>query len=55
MFTYKQLLEDDGVTVSTNKIFRVEDRTTIPNEPTLFDWQQYQEWLEAGNTPLPAV
>lgn len=27
---------------------------TIPADPDNRDWQEYQEWLAAGNTPLPA-
>lgn len=27
---------------------------SIPNDPGNRDWQEYQKWLQAGNTPLPA-
>ena len=26
----------------------------VPDDPANTDWQAYQAWLEAGNTPLPA-
>jgi hypothetical protein len=26
----------------------------IPDEPSNIDWQHYQDWLAAGNTPNPA-
>lgn len=26
----------------------------VPDEPENRDWQAYQEWLAAGNTPEPA-
>jgi len=26
---------------------------SIPNDPENTDWQAYQEWLAASNTPLP--
>lgn len=35
-------------------IFRIADEVWIPNDPLNYDWRQYQEWLEAGNEPLPA-
>jgi len=34
-------------------IYRIQDNTWIPNNPENTDWQAYQEWLAAGNTPLP--
>lgn len=30
------------------------DIILIPADPDNRDWQEYQEWLTAGNTPLPA-
>jgi hypothetical protein len=27
----------------------------IPKDPTNTDWQEYLEWVEAGNTTDPAV
>lgn len=44
---YKLIYGFDG-------IFRVSDGATIPNEPTLLAWQEYEAWLDAGNKPLPA-
>ena len=39
--------------VNPNVIFRLPDLASIPNDPANTDWQAYQEWLAAGNTPLP--
>lgn len=37
-----------------NLVVRLRDDTYIPAEPTLIDYQEYQEWVKAGNSPLPA-
>jgi hypothetical protein len=33
---------------------RDSDQATIPAVASLVDWQEYQAWLTAGNTPTPA-
>jgi hypothetical protein len=35
-------------------IIRLEDNAQIPKDEDNRDYQQYQLWLAAGNTPLPA-
>lgn len=39
--------------VATNRIFRLPDNATIPNDPANTDWQAYQAWLAQGGVPLP--
>lgn len=47
MRSYK--LQKDGIGV-----IRLDDMASVPADPRNRDWQEYQEWLAKGNTPLPA-
>lgn len=38
---------------SGSGVIRVEDGAYIPADADNRDWQEYQAWLSAGNTPLP--
>lgn len=40
---------------SGSGVIRTADTAFIPNDPDNRDWQSYQEWLGAGNTPDPYV
>ena len=50
----KQVMNDD-VHISTNEIFRLYDNTSVVLSRTdSSDFQEYQSWLDEGNTPSPA-
>jgi len=55
-YNYQQVYQynvDVSPTINPNIILRLPDGAWIPNDPDNTDWQTYQEWLAAGNTPLP--
>lgn len=52
-YNYQQLISIYTGEINPNMILRLPDNTYIPNDPANTDWQAYQEWLAAGNTPLP--
>ena len=37
-----------------SSVIRTTDGATIPFDPANTDFVEYQKWLDAGNTPLPA-
>ena len=45
--TYKWIEENKSVR-------RLIDGACIPGDPGNTDWQDFQKWLAAGNTPKPA-
>jgi len=51
-YNYQQLKTVEGE-LNPNVILRLPDYVSIPNDPENTDWQAYQVWLAAGNTPLP--
>jgi len=52
-YNYQYLFDTVTGAISTEVIKRLPDGANIPNDPANTDWQAYQEWLAAGNTPLP--
>jgi hypothetical protein len=52
-YNYQQIFDPMIGGISPAQIFRIPDGATIPNDPANTDWQAYQVWLAAGNTPLP--
>ena len=52
-YNYQEVIDTMTGLPSTRMIVRLPDCASIPNDPENTDWQAYQEWLAAGNTPLP--
>jgi hypothetical protein len=48
--TYKKRKEIETGLESTNSIIRKEDGACIPFDPANTDYQEYLEWVAAGNT-----
>jgi hypothetical protein len=54
MIQYKYL-KDSYANISQDVVLKISDVTScVPNDENNRDWRAYQEWLEEGNTPLPA-
>ena len=51
-YNYQQVTDRFTGGLNFNTIKRLPDNAYIPNDPDNTDWQIYQEWLAAGNTPL---
>jgi hypothetical protein len=51
-YNYQQVYGMGNV-ITNDCIKRLPDNAIIPNDPENTDWQAYQAWLAAGNTPLP--
>ena len=52
-YNYQQCNNGQTGELNPNVIKRLPDQLYIPNDPANTDWQAYQAWLAAGNTPLP--
>jgi hypothetical protein len=52
--TMYQQLSNDSQGQPAQCIKRLSDNAFIPFDPANTDYQEYLEWLEAGNTPIPA-
>lgn len=49
---YQLVAQLPGTTMQT--VLRVEDGAFIPFDPANRDYQEYLQWIEAGNEPDPA-
>lgn len=53
-YQYQQVNNPFTGELNPNVINRISPSyLSIPNDPENTDWQAYQKWLAAGNTPLP--
>jgi hypothetical protein len=52
-YNYQQIFDSITQEINPDMIKRLPDNAFIPNDLENTDWQAYQEWLLAGNTPLP--
>ena len=43
------------LTATDAAVIRTADEATIPNAPGNRDWDEYQDWLDAGGVPDPYV
>lgn len=51
---YQQIIDPITGQASLNVVQRVSDGAFIPADPRNTDYQAYQTWVAAGNTPQPA-
>ncbi len=49
-----KLMKANLITGISEGVIRLADGACIPESLDNKDWQEYQEWLKKGNTPLPA-
>ena len=52
MAAYQLVVQLPGMTMQS--VQRMADQAFIPFDPANRDYQEYLQWLEAGNTPDPA-
>ena len=52
--TYQLVKMTDLVACEPHAVRRKSDKALIPFDPNNIDYQEYLEWVNAGNTPDPA-